>query len=62
MWKPLTFFSRWLQDTELRYNNFSKELLVTYCAVWHFQHHRRPRIHSVYQPQTSNILFQLIFR
>ena len=37
-WQPLAFFSKKLQPMESHYSTFSRELLVIYLAIKHFQH------------------------
>ena len=37
-WRPLSFFSRKLQDPETRYSTFDRELLAIYLAIRHFRH------------------------
>jgi hypothetical protein len=36
-WQPLTFFSKKLSATEMRYSNFGRELLAGFYAVKHFR-------------------------
>jgi hypothetical protein len=37
-WRPLSFFSRKLTDTESRYSTFDCELLAAHAAIRHFHH------------------------
>jgi hypothetical protein len=36
-WRPLAFFSRKLQKTEMKYSAFDRELLAAYLSVRHFR-------------------------
>lgn len=36
-WKPLSFFSKGLSETQSRYSTYDRELLAVYMAVTHFQ-------------------------
>ena len=38
-WQPISFFSRSLSPRRRKYNIFDRELLATFLAVKHFQHH-----------------------
>ena len=37
-WQPLAFFSKRLQDREMRYSTFGRELLAAYLGIRHFRH------------------------
>ena len=45
-WQPIIFFSRSLSPRERKYSLFDRELLATFLAVKHFQHHlHNPNFH-----------------
>ena len=45
-WQPISFFSRSLSPRERKYSTFDRELLATFLAVKHFQHHlHNPNFH-----------------
>jgi hypothetical protein len=37
-WRPISFFSRKLTDTESHYSAFDHELLAAQAAIKHFRH------------------------
>ena len=37
-WYPISFFSKKLQPTELKYSTFGRELLAIYLSIRHFRH------------------------
>ena len=38
IWQPISFFSKRLQPSEVKYSTFSRELLAIYLAIRHFRH------------------------
>lgn len=38
-WQPISFFSKSLSDTQIKYSTYDRELLAIYMAVNYFQHH-----------------------
>ena len=44
-WQPFSFFSRSLSPRERKYSTFDRELLATFLAAKHFQHHLHHNFH-----------------
>eukprot|EP00795_Rhopilema_esculentum_P017874 gene17874-biopygen608 len=38
IWQPISFFSKRLQPSEVKYSTFSRELLAIYLTIRHFRH------------------------
>lgn len=46
--KPLSFFSKRLNETQLKYSSFDRELLAIYESVKHFRHYMEARQCTIY--------------
>lgn len=47
-WRPLSFFSKRLQNAETRYSTFGRELLAAYLSIRYFRHILEGRTFTVY--------------
>lgn len=53
-WRPLAFFSKWLQDIESRWRTFSSKLLAMYYAVRHCQYFLEDQEFTLFTGSSSN--------
>ncbi len=74
-WRPLTFFSKKLDFTQLKYSAFDRELLAAFLSIRHFRHllagqlfhiltDHKPltqALHRVSDPWTARVQRQLAF-
>ncbi len=74
-WRPLTFFSKKLDSTQLKYSAFDRELLAAFLSVRHFRYllagqrfhiltDHKPltqALHRVSDPWTARVQRQLAF-
>jgi hypothetical protein len=74
-WRPLAFFSKKLDSTQLKYSAFDRELLAAFLSVSHFRYlldgwqfhilsNHKPltqALHRVSDPWTARVQWQLSF-
>ena len=59
LWRPITFFSCWLQAAEQKYSAFDRELLAIYSSIKHFRHFLEGRAFTVFtdhKPLTLSLI------